>query len=103
MITLEHASRWYGQVIGLNDVSCVVPAGLTALLGPNGAGKSTMLKLVTGQIRPTTGKVEVLGQKPFANAAVYRKLGYCPEIDSFYDDMTGRDFVTLLAAMSGFS
>jgi ABC-2 type transport system ATP-binding protein len=103
MIALEHASRWYGQVIGLNDVSCKVSPGLTALLGPNGAGKSTMLKLITGQIRPTTGKVEVFGQKPFANAGVFRKLGYCPEIDSFYDDMTGREFVTLLAAMSGFS
>jgi ABC-2 type transport system ATP-binding protein len=102
MIKLEHASRWYGQVIGLNDVSCEVPKGLTALLGPNGAGKSTMLKLVTGQLRPTTGKVEVFGAKPFANAKVYRKLGYCPEIDSFYD-VTGRNFVTLLAAMSGYS
>jgi ATPase subunit of ABC transporter with duplicated ATPase domains len=45
MIALEHASKWYGQVIGVNDVSCWIPAGITALLGPNGAGKSTMFKL----------------------------------------------------------
>ena len=101
MIELTRASRWYGQVIGLNDVSCQVPPGLTALLGPNGAGKSTLLKMITGQLRPTTGTVQVLGMAPFANPKVARALGYCPEIDSFYEDMTGREFVTMLGAMSG--
>jgi ABC-2 type transport system ATP-binding protein len=101
MITLENASRWYGQVIGINDVTCVIPTGLTALLGPNGAGKSTMMKLVTGQLKPSTGRVTVLGQAPFANVTVFRHLGYCPEIDSFYEEMSGRDFVTLLATMAG--
>ncbi|MGV3722270.1 MAG: ABC transporter ATP-binding protein [Actinomycetota bacterium] len=101
MIALERASRWYGQVIGLNDVSCVIPAGLSALLGPNGAGKSTMLKLVTGQLRPTRGKVKVLGDSPFANPKVFRRLGYCPEHESSYEEMTGREMVTMLAAMGG--
>lgn len=101
MIQLERASRWYQQVIGINDVSCHIGAGMTALLGPNGAGKSTMLKLVTGQLRPTTGNVTVLGEKPFANPNVYRKLGYCPEIENNYDDMTGYEFVTMLGAMAG--
>ena len=101
MIQLEHASRWYQQVIGINDVSCQIQAGMTALLGPNGAGKSTMLKLITGQLRPTTGSVTVLGEKPFANPKVYRKLGYCPEIENNYDDMTGVEFVTMLGAMAG--
>jgi ABC-2 type transport system ATP-binding protein len=64
-IAFNHASRWYGQVIGLNDVSCEVGPGLTALLGPNGAGKSTFIKMVTGQLRPTTGMVHVLGEPPF--------------------------------------
>lgn len=101
MIELQHASRWYGQVIGVNDVTCTITPGITALLGPNGAGKSTMLKLVTGQLRTTTGVVAVLGQLPFANPAVARRLGYCPEIDNLYDDLTGIEFVTMLAAMSG--
>ena len=74
MISLEHASKWYGQVIGINDVSCWIPAGITALLGPNGAGKSTMLKLITGQLKPTTGQLSVLGEKPFANPSVYRRI-----------------------------
>ena len=101
MISLEHASRWYGQVIGINDVSCQIGGGITALLGPNGAGKSTLIKLVTGQLRPTTGSVRVLNQNPFANPSVFQSLGYCPEIENNYDDMTGREYVTFLATLAG--
>lgn len=101
MILLDHASRWYGQVIGINDVTCCIGPGITALLGPNGAGKSTMLKLITGQLKPTTGRLSVLGLQPFANPHVFRRLGYCPEIENSYDDLTGRDFVTLLGSMAG--
>lgn len=103
MIALDRASRWYGQVIGLNDVSCEIGPGLTALLGMNGAGKTTMLRLITGQIRETTGSVRVFGMAPFANAEVYRRLGYCPEIDNFYEHMSGRGFVYHLARLSEFS
>jgi ABC-2 type transport system ATP-binding protein len=101
MIQLTRASRWYGQVIGLNDVTCEFGPGITALLGQNGAGKSTMLKLITGQLRPTTGDLTVFGEKPFSNPKVYERIGYCPETDSFYEDMTGRQFVTLMARMAG--
>lgn len=101
-IQLTEASRWYGQVIGLNDVSCTVGPGVTALLGMNGAGKSTMMRLITGQLRPTTGDVRVYGHAPFANPEVFRHLGYCPEIDNFYEHMTGRRFVYHLARLNGF-
>lgn len=101
MIQFTGASRWYGQVIGLNDVTCSIGPGITALLGQNGAGKSTMLRLISGQLRPTTGEVEVFGMEPFANAEVYRKLGYCPEIDNFYEWMNGYQFVEHMARMSG--
>ncbi|MFN3653458.1 MAG: ABC transporter ATP-binding protein [Armatimonadota bacterium] len=103
MIHFARASRWYGQVIGLNDITCQIDAGITALLGPNGAGKSTFMKLVSGQLRPTTGKVEVLKERPFSNARVYRRLGYCPEVDSFYEDMTGREWVRFLTGLNGYS
>lgn len=102
MIVLSHASKWYGQVIGLNDVTAEIRPGLTALLGMNGAGKSTMLKLITGQLRPTTGNVTIFGMEPFANAEVYRRIGYCPEIDNFYEHMTGRNFVYHLARLAEF-
>jgi len=101
VIELDHASRWYAQVIGLNDVTCEIGPGVTALLGMNGAGKTTMMRLITGQLRPTTGKVRVFGMNPFANPEVYKLLGYCPDVDDFYEHMTGREFVELMARMSG--
>lgn len=101
MITFQRVSRWYGQVIGLNDVSCTISPGLTALLGPNGAGKSTFIKLLAGQIRPTTGTVRVFNERPFANPRVLKRTGYCPEVESLYDEMTGIEFVRLMAMMSG--
>lgn len=103
MIEFHHASRWYGQVIGLNDVTCEIPTGVTALLGQNGAGKSTMMRLITGQLRPTTGTVRVLGIDPYANPKAFHHIGYCPEIDNFYEHMTGRQFVRHLARLSGFT
>ncbi len=103
MITLHHASRWYGHVLGVNDVSCTISAGITTLLGPNGAGKTTLIRLITGQLRPTTGSVAVLGERPFANPRVYAKIGYCPEGEGIYEDLTARQMVGLLAALSGMS
>lgn len=100
-IVLQNTSRWYGEVIGLNDVTCTIGAGMTALLGMNGAGKSTMLKLITGQIQPTTGSIRVYGQEPFANPLVYKAIGYCPEIDNFYEHWSGRRFVYHMARLSG--
>jgi ABC-2 type transport system ATP-binding protein len=101
VIVLDRVSRWYGQVIGLNDVTCTFPPGITALLGPNGAGKSTMMKLITGQLRPSTGRLTVLGEAPFANPRVFRRLGYCPESESAYDELSGREFVTMCAYLAG--
>lgn len=102
MITLSHASRWYGEVIGINDVTAEIGPGVTALLGQNGAGKSTMMRLITGQIRPTTGTVRVFGADPFANPAVFKRVGYCPDIDAFPEHLTGRQFVTRMARLTGY-
>jgi ABC-2 type transport system ATP-binding protein len=103
MVSATNVSRWYGQVIGLNDITCEIGPGITALLGMNGAGKTTLIRLITGQLRPTTGELKVFGEEPFANANVYRRLGYCPEIDNFYEHYTGRDFVKFLARLDGLS
>jgi ABC-2 type transport system ATP-binding protein len=101
MIEITNASRWYGQIIGVNDVTCTIGPGITALLGMNGAGKSTLMRLITGQLQPTTGDVKVFGQQPFGNPAVFKHLGYCPEIDNFYEYMSGREFVKYMARLSG--
>lgn len=103
MIVFQNASRWYGQVIGVNDVTCTITPGVTALLGVNGAGKTTMMRMVTGQLMPTTGTLTVFGKEPFANPEVFRHIGYCPDIDNFYENMSGRHFVYSMARLSGFS
>lgn len=103
MIHFEGVSRWYGDVIGLNDVSATIGPGITALLGMNGAGKSTLMRLVTGQLRPTTGQLTVFGEEPFSNPAVFRRLGYCPEIDNFYEHRSGRWFVNCMGRLAGLS
>ena len=87
-------SKWYGQVIGLNDVTVVVPPGITGLLGPNGAGKSTFMKLITGQLKPSKGSVKVLGEPIWRNPHLYFQIGFCPEQDAFYERMTGLEWVT---------
>ena len=89
IVAADHLSKWYGQVIGLNDVTVTVPPGITGLLGPNGAGKSTFMKLITGQLSPSKGDVKVLGE-PF-----------CPEQDAFYERMTGLEWVAALVRLNG--
>jgi ABC-2 type transport system ATP-binding protein len=101
IVTADHVSKWYGQVIGLNDVSVSVPAGVTGLLGPNGAGKSTFMKLITGQLRPSKGDVKVLGEPIWRNPHLYFQIGFCPEQDSFYDRMTGLEWVRALVRLNG--
>ncbi len=101
IIQAEHVSKWYGQVIGLNDVTLTVPAGITGLLGPNGAGKSTFMKLITGQLKPNKGRLTVLGEPIWRNPAIYFHVGFCPEQDSFYERMTGLEWLTALVRLNG--
>jgi len=91
------------MVLGLNDISLEIGPGITALIGQNGAGKSTFMKMVTGSIKPTTGSVEVFGMNPFGTTEVFNHLGYCPELDRFYETMTGRQFVTHMGRLQGLS
>ena len=101
LVVADHLSKWYGQVIGLNDVSVTVPPGITGLLGPNGAGKSTFMKLITGQLRPSKGSITVLGEPIWQNPGLYHRIGFCPEQDAFYDRMTGLEWVTALVRLNG--
>ena len=102
LVVADHLSKWYGQVIGLNDVSVTVPSGITGLLGPNGAGKSTFMKLITGQLKPSQGSVTVLGEPIWQNPALYGRMGFCPEQDAFYERMTGHEWVSSLVRLNGF-
>jgi ABC-2 type transport system ATP-binding protein len=101
VVHADHVSKWYGQVIGLNDVSVDVPTGVTGLLGPNGAGKSTFMKLMTGQLKPSKGTLRVLGEPVWRHPASFARIGFCPEQDAFYERMTGLEWVTGLVGLNG--
>jgi ABC-2 type transport system ATP-binding protein len=103
LVRAEGVSKWYGQVSGLNNVTVSIPPGITGLLGPNGAGKSTFMKLMTGQLKPSQGRIEVLGQPIWGNPSVYDRIGFCPEQDAFYDRMSGLEWVTALVRLNGYS
>lgn len=102
MIEFVRASRWYGPVIALNDVTATVGPGITGLLGPNGAGKSTFLKLAAGQLAPSQGEVRVLGTAAWGSPQLFHRVGLCPDIDAFWERLTGAQFLTFLLRLSGF-
>ena len=96
VIQTQNLSKWYGNVLGLSDVTLEIESGITGILGPNGAGKSTFLKLITGQIKSNIGSVSIMGQPVWNNFAQFGNIGFCPEQDSFYEEMTGWQFLTSL-------
>jgi len=102
VIQYVRASRWYGPVIALNDVSTVLEPGVTGLLGPNGAGKSTFLKLAAGQLAPSQGEVNVFGRPAWDSPEIFHHVGLCPESDAFWEGMTGLQFVTALLRLTGY-
>jgi len=101
LIEFTGVSKWYGPVIAVNDVTLRLEPGITGLVGPNGAGKSTVMKLLTGQLRPSLGRVRVGGVSAWS-AAAKSHIGYCPDVDSFYEEMSGRRFVFTMARLHGF-
>jgi ABC-2 type transport system ATP-binding protein len=93
VIEAKSLSKWFGEVVALNNLDVSIGTGVTGLLGPNGAGKSTFIKLALGLHKPSRGQIRVLGMQPRNNMSVMRRIGYCPELDKFYDNMTGYEFV----------
>jgi len=102
LIVFENVSRFYGDVLGVNNVNLSIPPGITSLVGPNGAGKTTLMNLMTGLIRPTRGKISVLGLSPEEPEELFRVVGYCTQFDSFPKSMTGFQFVSLFLRLHGF-
>ena len=92
-IDVQNVSRWYGNIVAVNDISFSLNGGVTGLLGPNGAGKSTMLHMLAGFLRPSAGEVRVLGEATWGNPDLYRSIGLVQERESVYPFLTGLDFV----------
>jgi ABC-2 type transport system ATP-binding protein len=101
LLLFEQASKWYGPVLALNQVTLELTGGITGLVGANGAGKSTLIKLATGQVKPTVGRVTVAGVDAWDWRARLL-VGYCPDHDAFYEDLTGRRFVCEMARLCGY-
>ena len=100
-IELEHVSRWYGNVVAVNDISFALGPGVTGLLGPNGAGKSTLLNLLAGLLAPSAGAARIDGRPAFGDPSVYRDVGLVPERESVPPYLTGHEFVRLNADLQG--
>ncbi|MBK8236107.1 MAG: ABC transporter ATP-binding protein [Deltaproteobacteria bacterium] len=101
-ISVRGVSKLFGLVRALDEIDLELGPGVTGLLGPNGSGKSTLLKLISGQLRPDTGEVRVLGRDPFADPQAMAAVGLCPEHDRFYEELRAIDFVTALVQLHGY-
>ncbi|GAA2739876.1 MULTISPECIES: ABC transporter ATP-binding protein [Kitasatospora] len=101
VITIDKVSRWFGNVVAVNDVSMRIGPGITGLLGPNGAGKSTLIHMMSGFLAPSAGAVTLDDAPIWRNQEVYRQIGLVPERESMYDYLTGWEFVLANAQLHG--
>jgi ABC-2 type transport system ATP-binding protein len=102
-VEVVNVSRWYGNVVAVNDVSFSLGPGITGLLGPNGAGKSTILHMAAGFLRPSKGTVRIAGRPAWRNYEMYANAGLVPEKEALYPFLTGYQFVLLSAKLYGLS
>jgi len=102
-IRFENVSKFYGEVLGVNQVNLTIGEGITGLVGPNGAGKSTMMNLMTGLIRPSEGRVTVLGIETDRPEELFRKVGYCSQYDAFPPGLSGHEFIYAYLRVHGYS
>ena len=101
IVVADHCSKWYGHVLGVSEVTWTLGRGIVGLLGPNGAGKSTLIKMMAGLLRPSRGSLTVYGARPFDDVAVRRRIGYAPEHDATWDELTALELVTAMARLAG--
>jgi ABC-2 type transport system ATP-binding protein len=100
VLEMDQVSKFYGDVVALNEVNLTLDEGITGLVGPNGAGKTTLLRLITGQLEPSRGRVRVLGENPWRNARLRERVGFVPETLSLWGERTGRDHANLAADLT---
>ncbi|MFT3828475.1 MAG: ABC transporter ATP-binding protein [Opitutaceae bacterium] len=101
IVQAENLSRFYGLVLGLNNVSFAIRPGITGIVGPNGAGKTTLFRLLTGQIKPSSGSLHVFGASPWNNPSVQSRVAYCPESEAVPAELRPVAWLTALAMLSG--
>jgi ABC-2 type transport system ATP-binding protein len=102
-ISFDNVSKFYGEVLGVNDVSLRIPPGITSLVGPNGSGKTTLMNLMAGLIHPDRGAISVRGLSPRDPERLMRITGYATQYDSAPRGVTGYEFVSTGLLLAGFS
>jgi ABC-2 type transport system ATP-binding protein len=102
-IVFEDVSKFYGEILGVNRVNLTIAPGITSLVGPNGSGKTTLMNLMTGLLRPTRGRISVLGISPSQPEVLFHKLGYCSQFDSFPRGLTGYEFIYSFLRVHGYN
>jgi ABC-2 type transport system ATP-binding protein len=100
-VVAKGCSKWYGHVLGVSDIDLTLRPGIVGLLGPNGAGKSTLMKLMAGLLRPSRGSLAVFDKNPFDDIAVRRRIGYAPEHEKTWDELSALELVTVMAELAG--
>jgi ABC-2 type transport system ATP-binding protein len=100
-IVFEDVSKFYGEILGVNRVNLSIPPGVTSLVGPNGSGKTTLMNLMTGLVRPTRGRIQVLGLDPTEPEKLFKVLGYSTQFDSFPKGLSGFQFVYSYLRLAG--
>jgi ABC-2 type transport system ATP-binding protein len=99
-IIFEDVSKFYGEILGVNRVNLSIPAGITSLVGPNGSGKTTLMNLMTGLVKPSRGRIEVLGY-PTDDENLFKFVGYSTQFDAFPKGLTGFQFIYSYLCLSG--
>jgi ABC-2 type transport system ATP-binding protein len=103
LISFDDVSKFYGEILGVNRVNLQIAPGITSLVGPNGSGKTTLMNLMCGLLKPTSGHISVLGISPHDPEALFSKLGYCSQFDSFPRRATAREFIEFYLLVHGYS
>jgi ABC-2 type transport system ATP-binding protein len=100
-IIFEGVSKFYGEILGVNRVNLSIPPGITSLVGPNGSGKTTLMNLMTGLVRPTRGRIEVLGYETDDPENLFKIVGYSTQFDAFPRGLSGYQFVYSYLRLAG--
>lgn len=103
MIVFEEVSKFYGEILGVNRVNLQIAPGITSLVGPNGSGKTTLMNLMCGLLKPTSGRISVLGTSSDDPEAIFKLLGYCSQFDSFPRGATAREFIEFYLRVHGYT
>lgn len=101
-LKIENVTKQFGTVRALDDISITLHAGIYGFLGANGAGKSTLMNLITDNVKRDTGKITYDGKDILELGSEFRKiLGYMPQQQGFYEQMSGRGFMLYIASLNG--